>query len=135
MSEKADVAASSGDPQLLSGYSEQASNQSEERFRALVSASSDTVYRMCPDWREMRRLQGRESIAETAGPGRTWLERNIHPDDQPRVVAAIEEAVRARAVFEQELRIIRADGTLGGSSPAPFPSSTRKIGSSSGSAR
>jgi len=28
--------------------------QSEERFRAFVAASSDAVYRMSPDWTEMR---------------------------------------------------------------------------------
>src|ERR1700733_9277472 len=33
--------------------------RSEERFRALVNASSDVVYRMSPDWSEMRELDGR----------------------------------------------------------------------------
>ena len=35
--------------------------RSEERFRALVNASSDVVYRMSPDWSEMRQLDGRGS--------------------------------------------------------------------------
>jgi PAS domain-containing protein len=33
---------------------EQALRESDERFRALVTASSGVVYRMSPDWREMR---------------------------------------------------------------------------------
>ena len=33
---------------------EAALRESEERFRALVSATSDVVYRMSPDWNEMR---------------------------------------------------------------------------------
>jgi len=38
---------------------------SEERFRAFTSATSDVVYRMSPDWAEMRQLDGREFIADT----------------------------------------------------------------------
>src|SRR5262249_34206698 len=41
---------------------------SEERFRALVSATADVVYRMNPDWSEMRHLVGRDFIADTADP-------------------------------------------------------------------
>jgi len=100
----------------LSRLREEASSvlrQSEGRFRAFVQASSDVVYRMSPDWREMRHLDGREFIPDTLEPSRTWLERYIHPDDQPLVVEAIARAVDARTVFELEHRIIRADGTLG----------------------
>ncbi|WP_292128236.1 PAS domain-containing protein, partial [Mesorhizobium sp.] len=32
--------------------------ESEQRFRALVNASSDVVYRMSPDWQEMHELDG-----------------------------------------------------------------------------
>jgi hypothetical protein len=32
--------------------------ESEERFRALVTAASDVVYRMSPDWSVMRLLEG-----------------------------------------------------------------------------
>jgi DNA-binding response OmpR family regulator len=37
---------------------------SEERFRAYMQATSDTVYRMSADWTEMRQLHGRNFIAE-----------------------------------------------------------------------
>src|SRR6202021_2627544 len=46
---------------------------SEERFRALVNASSDVVYRMSPDWSEMRELDGKWSIADTGKPTKDWL--------------------------------------------------------------
>jgi PAS domain-containing protein len=87
--------------------------QSEERFRALVSASSDAVYCMSPDWGEMRHLRGRAFIHDTEDPSRTWLEEYIPADDQPCVLAAIEEAVQTRSIFELEHRVRRADGTLG----------------------
>jgi PAS domain S-box-containing protein len=86
---------------------------SEEQFRALVRASSDVVYRVSADWTEMRHLQGREFIADTHEPSRTWLEKYIHPDDQPHVMAVIREAVRTKSVFELEHRVLRVDGTLG----------------------
>jgi signal transduction histidine kinase len=85
----------------------------EQRFRAFVMATSDVVYCMSPDWREMRYLAGKEFIADTDQPSRAWLERYIHPDDQPAVTAAIEHAIRNKSTFELEHRVIRADGSLG----------------------
>ena len=86
---------------------------SEERFRALVTASSDVVYQMSGDWSEMRHLAGREFIADTLEPSTTWLGKYIHPDDQPRVTETIQTAIGNRSVFALEHRVIRADGTLG----------------------
>jgi signal transduction histidine kinase len=87
--------------------------EGEARFRAYVQATSDAVYRMSPDWREMRQLQGRNFILDEAGVNRTWLDKYIRQEDQPRVIAAIEHAVQTRTPFELEHPIIRADGTLG----------------------
>ncbi|CCD90227.1 putative sensor histidine kinase with multiple PAS/PAC and a response regulator receiver domain [Bradyrhizobium sp. ORS 285] len=86
---------------------------SEERFRAFVTASSDIVYRMSPDWTEMRYLQGKDFIADTMTPSQRWLAKYIHPDDQPEFVAAITGAIDTKSVFELEHRVIRIDGTLG----------------------
>jgi signal transduction histidine kinase/DNA-binding response OmpR family regulator len=86
---------------------------SEARYRALVDASSYVVYRMSPDWSEMLSLHGRDFIADTENPSRAWLDKYIHPDDQPRVVAAVAEAIRAKSMFELEHRIRRVDGSLG----------------------
>lgn len=85
----------------------------EARFRAFVSATSDVVYQMSPDWREMRTLQGRSFIADTVDPSRTWLDKYIHPDDQPRLITAVEEAIRTKGSFQLEHRVRRLDGTLG----------------------
>src|SRR5262249_44634500 len=86
---------------------------SEARFRALVTASADVVYRMSPDWSEMWHLRGRSFIADTETATGTWLDKYIHPDDQPYVMAAINEAIRTSTTFELEHRVFRADGTLG----------------------
>ena len=92
---------------------EAALRQSEERFRALVTASSDVVYRMSPDWREMRQLHGQNFLADTTAPNDNWLQQYIHPDDQPRVLAVIDEAIRTKSLFEMEHQVVTVDGSLG----------------------
>jgi PAS domain S-box-containing protein len=92
---------------------QEALRESEERFRALTMASSDVVYRMSPDWREMRHLLGQGFIADTEKPSRNWLQEYIHPDDQAHLIATINEAIRTKSIFELEHRVLRVDGTLG----------------------
>ncbi len=86
---------------------------SEERFRALVTASSDVVYRMNPNWSEMRALDGRGFIEDTNKPSENWLNEYIHLDDQPLVLKTIREAIDTKSVFQLEHRVRRTDGTLG----------------------
>jgi two-component sensor histidine kinase len=92
---------------------EAALRESEDRLRTLVQASSEVLYTMSPDWTEMRELRGGGFLADTLSPSRNWLEHYIHPDDQPQVTAAIQEAVRTKSIFVLEHRVRRADGSLG----------------------
>ena len=87
--------------------------ESEQRFRALVTATSYIVYRMSPDWSEMRQLDGRGFIADTPAASRSWLREYIDPGDQPAVTEAIQRAILTRQMFELEHRVRRVDGTLG----------------------
>lgn len=87
--------------------------ESEARFRAFISATSDVVYRMSPDWAEMRCLQGRDFIKDMLEPSRTWFDAYIPPYDQPRVMDAIERAIQSKSIVELEHRVIRVDGSLG----------------------
>jgi signal transduction histidine kinase/ActR/RegA family two-component response regulator len=86
--------------------------ESEARYRALVTATSDVVYRMGPDWTEMRYLRGKDFMPDTEGPSSAWLQKYIHPEDQPQVMAAINRAVGTKSVFELEHRVLRKDGTV-----------------------
>ncbi len=86
---------------------------SEARFRALSRASSDVLYRMSPDWSEMRQLSGGGFIADAPSPRRGWMEDYIHPDDRPLVAEAIRQAIGSKGVFELEHRVRRPDGGLG----------------------
>ncbi|MEO5936067.1 MAG: ATP-binding protein [Terriglobales bacterium] len=87
--------------------------ESEQRFRALVLATSDAVYRMSPDWSQMLELHGRDFLANRESPSRTWLQEYIHPDDHLAVMAVVDRAIRTKSIFELEHRIRRVDGTLG----------------------
>jgi CheY-like chemotaxis protein len=87
--------------------------ENEIRFRAFMQASSDVVYRMSPDWTEMRHLVGRNFIADQADPSLSWIQKYIPLEDRPIVEAAIGQAIRAKAMFELEHRVMRADGSVG----------------------
>ncbi|MBV8437611.1 MAG: response regulator [Silvibacterium sp.] len=95
--------------------------ESEMRFRALAAASSDVHYRMSPDWSEMRQLRGRDFMADEGEPDCGWLQKYIHPDDRPRVMAAIGESIRTKSVFELEHRVLRVDGSQGWSYSRAVP--------------
>lgn len=92
---------------------ENALRENEKRFRALTMASSDVVYRMNPDWTEIRSLEGRGRIKDTVEARAFWQDEYIPPADQPRLHAAIAEAIRTRSVFELEHRVRRLDGSIG----------------------
>jgi len=92
---------------------EAALRESEERFRAIATASSDSLYRMNADWSVMHSLVGGDFIAETEEQTQDWTQKYIHPDDRQRVWAAIHEAIRTKTMFELEHRVRTSDGRLG----------------------
>ncbi|WP_025142418.1 PAS domain-containing sensor histidine kinase [Pedobacter jeongneungensis] len=85
----------------------------EERFRALITATSDIVYIMSADWRDMKQLEGRDFLADTNEPLADWIAKYIHPLDHDQVRTAVEEARRANKIFQLEHRVLRADGSIG----------------------
>ncbi len=87
--------------------------ESEKRFHTLVNATSEVIYQMNPDWSEMRFLKGRNFLADTDNPNRSWLDKYIYPDDHSQVTAKIAEAIRTKSVFHMEHRVRRMDGTVG----------------------
>ncbi|MBS1662182.1 MAG: PAS domain S-box protein [Bacteroidetes bacterium] len=87
--------------------------ESEARFRAFVTASSDVIYRISPDWKELRQLDGRGFLTDTGAPDRQWLQKYIHPKDQPRVLRAIKKAIDEKTIYELEHQVLQADGTIG----------------------
>ncbi len=92
---------------------EQALRASEVRFRTLVDVSSEVLYRMGPDWSEMRELKSRGFLAPMDTTSRSWLDLYILPEDQAHMKAVIEQAIRTKSAFDLEHRVVRADGTPG----------------------
>ena len=87
--------------------------ESEENFRNLIMASSDSIYRMSPDWDIMYELDGRGFIVNTSKPNASWFQEYIPPDDQVYVMTAMQEAIRTKSLFELEHRVWRVDGSFG----------------------
>jgi signal transduction histidine kinase len=86
---------------------------SESRFRALVTASSQVLYQMSPDWSEMRQLHSRGFLDPTQKPTRRWLEQYIPPEDQRLVRDAIQSALSDKRTFELEHRVLKSDSSHG----------------------
>ena len=92
---------------------EEALRQSEEQFRLLVTATSDTVYRMSADWTQMEQLIGKDFLADTLDPTPDWMEAYIPAEDLLLVQTTIAEAIRYQRPLELEHRVRRADGIIG----------------------
>ena len=92
---------------------ERALRESEERFRALVNATSYVVYRVSPDWSEMRQFEGNGSLPDTGKLTKEWLQEYVHPDDRALVLQTIREALRTKTMLQLEYRVRRSDGGLG----------------------
>ncbi|MEO6093007.1 MAG: PAS domain S-box protein [Novosphingobium sp.] len=98
---------------VASHASETQSRENEELLRALAAASAEVLYRMSPDWGEMRQLSGGSFLAPTKNPSRAWLMDSIPSENQAEVRAAVDEAIRTGSNFELEHRVRRQDGSIG----------------------
>jgi PAS domain S-box-containing protein len=83
----------------------------EERYRALIRATSSLVWTSAPDGQivdmpEWRAYTG-ASVEQIKGWG--WLE-TLHPDDRERTTINWQQAIDTRSFYETEYRIRRADG-------------------------
>ncbi|WP_148416583.1 bacterio-opsin activator domain-containing protein [Haloferax sp. KTX1] len=85
----------------------------EDRLDAFVTATSEVVYRMSPDWTEMHYLDGKDFVVDTEDRRGTWLEEYLPENERERVMAAIQDAVETKSTFELEHQVVQADGTRG----------------------
>ncbi|KAF2517142.1 PAS domain-containing sensor histidine kinase [Flavobacterium foetidum] len=84
--------------------------ESESRFRALVNASSDVVYRMNADWTIMRSLDG--GFFNSENNIVNWLEKYISPNNHEKVLELIAQSVADKSIFELEHKVPNADGSF-----------------------
>ncbi|RZL20531.1 MAG: PAS domain-containing sensor histidine kinase, partial [Pedobacter sp.] len=64
---------------------EQSIVATEQHFRALVTATSDMIYRMSADWLVMLQLDGRGFLPSTNVPNTDWIAQYIHPLDKKKL--------------------------------------------------
>jgi PAS domain S-box-containing protein len=90
---------------------EQALKENEERYRSLVVATSQLVWRADAEGKAIGTTNW-ETITgfEQDARGRTWFDL-VHPDDRESVQAEWQKALREVTVFESEHRLLHADGT------------------------
>ncbi|MFD2940735.1 PAS domain-containing sensor histidine kinase [Flavobacterium notoginsengisoli] len=87
--------------------------ESENRFRVLVNASSDFVYRMNADWTVMRNLEGIDLLSDEGDVVLNWIDKFIYIEDQEKALKLINDAIANKKIFEMEHRALKPDGTLG----------------------
>ena len=87
--------------------------ENQERLEAFVMSSSDVIYSMSADWREMNHVSGKDFVADSKKSNLNWLQDYIHPADQLAVQAKIAHAIQTKSIFEMEHQVIRADSSLG----------------------
>ncbi|MDJ1482559.1 PAS domain-containing protein [Cytophagaceae bacterium YF14B1] len=87
--------------------------KSEEQFRLFVTASSDIVYKMSADWKQMHFLTGKNILSNTDVSTTNWVETYIHPDDQPYIHSVIAQAIDSKSMLELEHRVILSNGKVG----------------------
>jgi PAS domain S-box-containing protein len=96
-------------------------SDSESRYRALVTATSDVVYRMSADWSQLLELTGSDFLLGTKEPISNWIAQYIHPLDLQMVNDAIAKAISTKTMFDLEHRVLQADGTTGWTSSKAVP--------------
>jgi two-component system, chemotaxis family, CheB/CheR fusion protein len=94
--------------------------ESENRFRALVSASSYIVYRMDPDMKKIQELDESKN-QQSILPFDKWLKTHVHADDRRMVKEEMEKASDDRSGVTFEHRVFKDDGTARWSSTSIVP--------------
>ena len=84
----------------------------EDRLGLFIRASVDIVYEMSADWSEMKRLDGKDFISDTAEPTKDWVSKYIPQHEQKRVKTAIAEAIKNKTVFDLEHQVNSIDGSV-----------------------
>jgi len=83
----------------------------EQRYRALVRATSSLVWTTSPDGQIVDMPEWRTYTGQSVGQIRGWGWLNsLHPDDRERTAAVWQQAVDARSFYETDYRIRRSDG-------------------------
>jgi two-component system CheB/CheR fusion protein len=94
---------------------EKALKESEERYRAFVHATSNSLFRLSGDRSRLTEMWGSLLRQHSAGvePSAGWLTEYIHPDDRKDMAETMARAFETGSPYELEHRGRRADGGWG----------------------
>lgn len=99
-------------PQIARARVELRIHKNERRYRALLEASSQIIYRMNADVTLFTIIKGNDSIG-TAYKEPNWLARYVVPEDQSLVMHTWHEAILNKIPFEIEHRVPLIGGNVG----------------------
>ena len=88
-------------------------NGSEEQEMPELVGESEIAYRMSGDWKDLREINGERRLTKVDQAERAWFMSYIPRHDHSRIDAAIDRAIKLRAPFNIEHRVIRADNSIG----------------------
>ncbi len=91
---------------------EQSLKSNEERYRALVEATSTVVWRATPDGKlsfvgSVWETVSGQRVEEILGAG--WLDA-IHPDDRERTIKVWRHSLATKEIYETEFRVLTTGG-------------------------
>jgi PAS domain S-box-containing protein len=95
---------------------DQARRAAEERLELALAASGTAIFRYdiaskALDWSNgLARLTG--LVDDERFVTSELLENAIHPEDRPKMLAAFERALTSGVDFEEEVRVLRSDGSV-----------------------
>src|SRR5690606_30318763 len=84
---------------------EHRANESEDRLRSLVTASSDTVYKMSPDWAFLYHLDGKSFLRDQNTASNSWLEEYVPQQEWPILMEKIQDSINTKSIFELEHQV------------------------------
>lgn len=89
---------------------EDALRRSEQRLSAIVNASSDLIFRLCPDWRELELVGGDAVTDLPRGQRMGWSPERIHPEDRTQALEAMQRARDTLTPYRSQHRVALRSG-------------------------
>ncbi|MDX2137587.1 MAG: PAS domain-containing protein [Chloroflexota bacterium] len=87
--------------------------ETEERYRALVNATSQIVWTMSPEGKAIFATNGWEALTGQADVNMLddgWIEA-VHPDERARVIQTLQDTIASRQTGTNEFRVQARDGS------------------------
>jgi PAS domain S-box-containing protein len=92
---------------------EEALKKTDQHLKALMTATTDVIYRMSADWETMWTLYGQNFLEDTSDAIVDWRSKYLLPEDRKMIEREINKAIETNGTFQLEHRVIQADGAIG----------------------